>query len=133
MAMLRRLLSLSLFTLFKDLLLTNHCTNQSQILYVLSLGRGTKVCINGPGHMTKMAAMPIYGKNLKKSSSLNRWTDFNETWYAALRTLGPTIICMNHDLELTLTYFTTRSTLVTLAFQWTKMKTLDFSGSFFSL
>ena len=30
---------------------------------------GTKVCINGPGHMTKMAAMPIYGKNLKKSSS----------------------------------------------------------------
>ena len=30
---------------------------------------GTKVCINGPGHMTKMAAMPIYGKSLKKSSS----------------------------------------------------------------
>ena len=29
----------------------------------------TKVYINGPGHMTKMAAMPIYGKNLKKSSS----------------------------------------------------------------
>ena len=25
----------------------------------------TKVYINGPGHMTKMAAMPIYGKNLK--------------------------------------------------------------------
>ena len=24
---------------------------------------------NGRGHMTKMAAMPIYGKNLKKSSS----------------------------------------------------------------
>ena len=30
---------------------------------------GTKVCSNGPGHMTKMAAKPIYGKNLKKSSS----------------------------------------------------------------
>ena len=26
--------------------------------------------INGPGHMTKMNAMPIYGKNHKKSSSL---------------------------------------------------------------
>ena len=26
---------------------------------------GTKVCSNGPGHMTMMAAMPIYGKNLK--------------------------------------------------------------------
>ena len=24
----------------------------------------TKVCINGPGHITKMAAMVIYGKNL---------------------------------------------------------------------
>ena len=30
---------------------------------------GKKVYINGQGHMTKMAAMPIYGKNLKKSSS----------------------------------------------------------------
>ena len=29
---------------------------------------GTKVYINGPGHMSKMAAMLIYGKNLKKSS-----------------------------------------------------------------
>ena len=28
---------------------------------------GKKVCIFRPGHMTKMAAMPIYGKNLKKS------------------------------------------------------------------
>ena len=25
---------------------------------------GTKVYINGPGHMTKMAAMAIYSKNL---------------------------------------------------------------------
>ena len=30
---------------------------------------GTKVYINGQGHMIKMAAMPIYGKNLKYSSS----------------------------------------------------------------
>ena len=29
---------------------------------------GTKVYSNGPGHMTKMATMPIYGKNLKTSS-----------------------------------------------------------------
>ena len=27
-----------------------------------------KIYINVLGHMTKMAAMPIYGKNLKKSS-----------------------------------------------------------------
>ena len=43
----------------------------------------TKVYINGPGHMTKMAAMPIYGKNLllqnQKSYDL-------ETWHVALGT-----------------------------------------------
>ena len=38
-------------------------------LYVEPLWeRGTKVCVNGLGYMTKMAAMPIYGKNLDKSS-----------------------------------------------------------------
>ena len=31
---------------------------------------GTEVCLNGPGHMTKTAAMTIYGKTLQKSSSL---------------------------------------------------------------
>ena len=35
-----------------------------------------KIYTNELGHMTNMAAMPIYGKNLKKSSSpepLDRW------------------------------------------------------------
>ena len=32
--------------------------------------RGMKVYSNGLCHLTNMAAMPIYGKNLKKSSSL---------------------------------------------------------------
>ena len=31
---------------------------------------GTKVYSNFPGHMTNMAVMPIFDKNLKKSSSL---------------------------------------------------------------
>ena len=48
--------------------------------------RGTKVCINGPGHMTKMAAMPIYGKNLKNLLLQNQWVDFHEIWYVASRT-----------------------------------------------
>ena len=30
---------------------------------------GAKVCSNGPGHMTKMATTPLYGKNPLKSSS----------------------------------------------------------------
>ena len=33
------------------------------------LERGTKVFINGSDHMTKIAATPIYGKNLQKSLS----------------------------------------------------------------
>ena len=32
------------------------------------VGKGGKVYIFRPGHMTKMAAMPIYSKNVKKSS-----------------------------------------------------------------
>ena len=45
-----------------------------------------KVCSNGCGHMTKMAAMPIYGKNLKNSSSLDQKPDDLESLYGALGT-----------------------------------------------
>ena len=31
---------------------------------------GMKNCSNGPGHMTNITTMPIYGNILKKSSSL---------------------------------------------------------------
>ena len=39
--------------------------------------------INNPGHMTKMAAMPIYGKNKHFILLQNRWTVFKETWHEA--------------------------------------------------
>ena len=45
---------------------------------------GTKVCSNGPDHMTKRAAMPIYGKNLKNLLLRNQKADDLETWYVAL-------------------------------------------------
>ena len=36
------------------------------------------------GHMTKMAAMPIYGKKLFKNLlSRNHWADFDESLYEA--------------------------------------------------
>ena len=48
---------------------------------------GTKVYINGPGHMTKMAAMPICGKNLKKSSSPEPEVPYDfEIWHVAMGT-----------------------------------------------
>ena len=56
--------------IFKPLLLLNRLANQSQILCEASIEWGINVYINNLGHMTKMAAMPIYGKNHQKSSSL---------------------------------------------------------------
>ena len=42
---------------------------------------GTKVCINGPGHITKMAAMPIYSKTF---NDLQNQKSYDlETWHAA--------------------------------------------------
>ena len=50
--------------------------------------RGTKVCSNGLGHMTKMAIMPIYSmvKTIKDIFLWNRKTDDYETWYTTLST-----------------------------------------------
>ena len=45
---------------------------------------GTKVCSNGPGHMTNMAVMPIYSKNLKNIRLRNQKADDLEVWYPAL-------------------------------------------------
>ena len=78
---------------------------------------GTKVCSNVPGHMTKMSAMPIYGKNLKKIFSGTKrpmtlklgMQDWVLEYYQ---------VCSNDypELTLTLTYLTARSNLVLYAF-----------------
>ena len=88
---------------------------------------GMKVCSNGPGHMTKTAAMPIYGKNLKKIF-------FSGTKRPMTLKLGMQHwvleyyqVCSNDDPGLTMTYFTARSNLVAYAFVWEKGKTMDFS------
>ena len=54
---------------------------------------GTKVCINGPGHMTKMVTMPIYGKTLKffsRTGSLMilKLEDLSSTKFVSMVTLG---------------------------------------------
>ena len=43
----------------------------------------TKVCINGPGHMTKMAAIPIYCKSLKNLLLQNQKFYDLDTWHVA--------------------------------------------------
>ena len=88
---------------------------------------GTKVCANDPGHLTKMAAMAIYGKNLKKIffSGTKRPMTLNLNMHH--RMLKYYQVCSNDDPRLTLIYFTARSNLVPYAFVWEKGKTVDFS------
>ena len=68
-----------------------------------------KFCSQYLSHMTKMAAMTIYGKNPSKLLLQNLWAVFHETWYG----LQPIIVCSNDDPGMTLTYFTTWSILET--------------------
>ena len=84
-----------------------HLAIHSQTSYRASLGRGKgeqKFVLNGPGHMTKMAAISIYGINLYKTSSpeprvydlkigMQNWGKFYKSG-------------INDDLWLTVTYFT---------------------------
>ena len=75
--------------------------------------RGIKVCINCPGHMTKMAAIPhIWLKPLKIFSSR---TGSVRILKLRMQHLGLKFykVCINVDPGLTLTYFTARSNLVT--------------------
>ena len=87
-----------------------------------------KVCSNGLCHLTSMAAMPIYGKNLKNIFS---GTKKPMTLKVGMqhRVLKYFQICSNDDPELTLTYFTTRSNLIPYAFVWEMGKTRTVRGS----
>ena len=86
-----------------------------------------KICKHDPGHMNKMAAMPIYGKNPSKIF-------FSRTGGPIFTKLGmyhrgllPIIVYINDDPGVTLTFFTARSNLETQAFLLEKVKTVDFS------
>ena len=81
--------------------------------------------VNNLGHMTKMAAMLIYGKNPSNifSSETNRlisrklgvkhpWLQFYNVY-------------INHDPVMTLTKFMARSTWVAHAFEWEKLLNLE--------
>ena len=76
----------------------------------------------------KLAAMPIYSmvKNITDIFLWNRNADDLETWYTAL-SIRVLQVCSNDAPGLTLTYFTASSNLVSSAFVWEKVKTMDFS------
>ena len=87
--------------------------------YVKHLKDGViNVYINNPGHMTKMAARPIYGKNLSKiffsgtSGQISRKLGLKHRWLKYYN------VYINHDPVMTLTQFMARSTWVANAFEW---------------
>ena len=93
--------------IFKHLLFLNHLANQSQILCEAFIEWGNNVYINDPGHMTKMAAMPIYGKNPSKiffsgtGGPISTKLGMKHQWLKYYN------VYINHDPVMTLTYFTT--------------------------
>ena len=75
------------------------------------LDAGTKVCSNGPGHMTKMAAMPIYGKNPLKIFFSNTRRPMTLGLGMKHWECGAYQVCSNDDPRL-------RSNLLPNAFKW---------------
>ena len=69
------------------------------------------LCINGPGHMTKMAVTSIYGKTLKIFFSR---TESHIILKLGMQHRGFELYkaCINGDPGLTLIYLTARSNLV---------------------
>ena len=72
--------------------------------------------------MTKMAAMPILDKNLKKIFFSGTKRPMTLKLGVQHRVLEYYQVCSNDYLGLTLTYFTARSNLVPYAFVWKKVK-----------
>ena len=77
---------------------------------------GMKIYSNGPGHMTNMATMPIYGKNFTKIFFSGTKQPMTLKVGMQHRVLEYCQVCSNDDTGLTLTYFTARSNLVPYVF-----------------
>ena len=77
---------------------------------------GTKFCSRHLGHMTKMAATPIYGKNPSKTFFSGIGGPISTKLGMYHRGLLPIIVCSIDDPGVTLTYLTARSNLKTSAF-----------------
>ena len=73
------------------------------------------------GHMTKVAAMPIYGKNMKKFFFSGTKRPMTLKVCVLHRVLKYYQVYSNDDPGLTLTYFRARSNFVPYAFVWEKV------------
>ena len=84
-----------------------------------------KIHQHNAGHMTKMAAMPIYGKNTLKSFFPGPTGPILMKLCMKHQRSGPFIFCSNYSPGLTLTYFMARSNFATLAFTWENVTMMD--------
>ena len=69
-----------------------------------------KVCINGPGHMTKMTAMAINSKKKLKIFFSRSRRPMILKLIMKHQAMELYKVSINHDPEMTVTYFTARST-----------------------
>ena len=83
-----------------------------------SLGRRMKDCKNGHGPLIKMATMPIYGKNLKKSSSPEPKKPWAQIFAQIIGDRRSTKIAKMMVLCWRLTFLPPRSNLLPNAFVW---------------
>ena len=77
------------------------------------------------GHITKMAAMPIYGKNTLKIFFPGTSGQILMKLCVKHQRPKPFIICANYDPGLTLTYFMARSNFATYACTWENVTMMD--------
>ena len=82
--------------------------------------------INNLGHMTKMAAMPIYGKNPSKILFYGTGGPISMKLCIKHRWLKYYNVYMNHDPVMT--QFMARSTCVAHAFEWGKLSKCHLKG-----
>ena len=72
-----------------------------------------KISLNDAGHMTKMAAKPIYAKNPSKIFFTGTCRSISTNLGMLHWGLLPIIVCSNDDPGVSLTYFKARSNFVT--------------------
>ena len=113
------------FNIFKFLFLETAWPIESKFYVEPPWDGGTKVWANGLGHMTRMAPMPIYCKNLKKiifSGTKRQMTLKIGMQHWVLEYYQ---VSSNDVPGMTMTYFMARSNLVPYAFVWEKGKSMD--------
>ena len=109
-----------IFPLYSNSFSSENTWSNRAKFYVKHLyDRVFKVYINNPGHMTKMAAMPIYGKKPSNIFCSRTGGPISKKLGMKHRCLKYYNVYINHDPVVTFTYFT---------FEWVKLLKCQLNG-----